>query len=173
MIKYILNPIIPNNWKYSNETQSVNIRYAIATIKDNIIENAHEFVSCREYLTAFLYTIYHQKVTQYEYYKCFTDTLKDIPKDYLYLIVKITAYKTFQRNFKNYMHYYDGLLNVESPTELIIPELSKNKYLIIKCDLLWTKNLIVFNLLSWILRLFCYQLKNTNIEPFEQLSTDP
>lgn len=174
MNNLIINPIIESEYKYYGESQSVNIRYAIATINsESIVENAHEFVSCREYLTAFLYTIYHKKMVEFEYYKCFTDTLKDIPKDYLYLIVKISADKTFQRNFKNYMHYYDGLLNVESPTELIIPELSKNKYLIIKCDLLWTKNLVVFSILSWILRLFCYSLKNTDIEPFEQLSTDP
>ena len=172
-----IKPIIPTSYKYYGEAQSVNIRYAIATIdSNNIVENAHEFVSCREYLTAFLYTIYHKKLVNLEYLEYlnyFINTLQDIPRDHLYLIVKITAYKTFQRNFKNYMHYYDELLNVESPTELIIPELSKNKYLIIKCDLLWTKNLVVFSILSWILRLFCYSLNNTDIEPFEQLVTNP
>lgn len=169
-----IQPIIPTAYKYYGDPQSVNIRYAIATIdSNNIVENAHEFVSCREYLTAFLYTIYHKKVTHYEYYNCITDTLENIPKDYLYLIVRVRAYKTFQRNFKNYMHYYDGLLNVKSPTELIVPEKFANKYFIIKCDLLWTKNLVLFSILSWILRMFCHPFSNLNIEPFEQIVTDP
>lgn len=169
-----IKPIIPTSYKYYGEAQSVNIRYAIATIdSNNIVENAHEFVSCREYLTAFLYTIYHKKVTHYEYYNCIADTLENIPKDYLYLIVKVTAYKTFQRNFKNCMHYYDRLLNVKSPTELIVPEKFANKYFIIKCDLLWTKNLVLFSILSLILRLFCHPFCNLTIEPFEHIVTDP
>lgn len=168
-----IKPNIPTAYKYYGEPQSVNIRYAIATIdSNNIVENAHEFVSCREYLTSFLYTIYHKKVTKYEYYDCITDTLENIPKNYLYLIVRVRAYKTFQRNFKNYMHYYDGLLNVKSPTELIIPEKSANKYFIIKCDLLWTKNLVLFSILSWILRMFCHLFHNLGIEPFEHIVTD-
>ncbi len=169
-----IKPIIPTTYKYYGEAQSVNIRYAIATIDShNIVENAHEFVSCREYLTAFLYTIYHKKVTHYEYYDCIANTLKNIPKNYLYLIVRVRAYKTFQRNFKNYMHYYDELLNVKSPTELIVPEKFANKYFIIKCDLLWTKNLVLFSILSWILRLFCHPFNNHTIEPFEHIVTDP
>ena len=168
-----IKPIIPITYKYHGEYQSVNIRYAIATIdSNNIVENAHEFVSCREYLTAFLYTIYHKKVTHSEYYDCIANTLKNIPKNYLYLIVRVRAYKIFQRNFKNYMYYYDELLNVKSPTELIVPEKSANKYFIIKCDLLWTKNLVLFSILSWILRVFCHPFSNLNIEPFEHIVTD-
>lgn len=168
MINYILNLIIPTSPQYSNQKQSVNIKYAIATIKDNIIENAHEFVKCREYITAFLHMLYCKKTVNNHYLDCYINTVKDIPKNYLYLIINVTAYTTFQRNFNNYMHYYDSLLNVKTNTE-ILPIKSHKTYFVIKADIQWSKNTVLFSIFTWILRLLCYQFSNLNKEPFESL----